>query len=613
LFEHPSGVLVSQKMASVTAAVPWWRRLNFAVILVLALLVVAAIPPVNREIVSFDRTAALSLNRMLGDSPVLDTIVAAFADRYAHVYLLLFTIAAFAVYVAVADSRPDRARRLALLLFLTAAGVLALLADGILDEIVRRPGPTYVMGDELKRPGRLLMSEHIDTTTHESFPSTHGMYFFLLGFILLRLGHRFGAIFILGGIVVPLAKCMVGRHWVTDVYLGALPLAFLLSALAVETRFVGLLGSLQQASLLAFEKLAVRLRQYKYIFDGSLRWETQNVFLLESAIKRYIRSELPVRIGVSKNSATAISMPLDGVRSIVRFVSYGARKVVLRVYPISRRVEAESHRTASEMLHRLGVRTPALLDYCSRPKGYRVIFLVEEFVEGESRSGRDLTSADLHGLAIEMARMHSIHNDRWGPVDAERSDSYFEHLMSRVDRSIAIARAGQHEGFAEDEMKLRQWFLGWRPFFESHPGFTLTHGKMHSKNGLFGTDGRYCFLDFTTLEWTLAERDLVRVYHSICEDLEPAIATFNEAYLAALPASDAKHAGRFMAFFEALHHLTAILNRSKRMRDRPEMTAQMLAVRNRDAWQYVVGIARTVEPGGPYPPLWSPTGAGLVP
>src|SRR5690606_16057902 len=129
-----------------------------------------------------------------------------------------------------------------------------------------------------------------------------------------------------------------GLTWLTDIYLGALPISLLVSAMAVETPFRRLHASLVDLSAAGFDQgerfgrslLPVWRHRKQY-------WTSQNVLHMEVAVKRFVSRELPNILDKNKqyaDQAVTLEVPLSGLRSVVRIAALGPLKAVLRAYPL---------------------------------------------------------------------------------------------------------------------------------------------------------------------------------------------------------------------------------------------------------------------------------------
>jgi hypothetical protein len=541
---------------------PTWRRLSFAIVLCGAILLLAAIPGVNAPILQLDRTAAFTLNGVIGKSAVLDHLILALADRKADERALAVILIGFAIFVAMAPTRRKRAERFSLFLFLFVATSLTLVAQEQIDDVVRRRSPSYDL-----RPFHnieLLYHDKVKIRQGESFPSEHGVGYFLIGFVLLRLGSMGGLFFLGAGAILPLAGCAVGSEWLSDTYLGALPLGFLCSALLVDTRVFYVKTYFGRQLLLALDKVAIGIRSKKHLLDGSFRWSTQNVYRVEAATKRYIMDNLDSLSGKSSVEQIRVEMPLAGVRSIVRFITLDDVRFVLRVYPVVRRIEAELHKDASDMLAAHGINAPRIIEYSDEPSRYGVVLIAEEFIIGSSLRAEEMTRDHIVSLARQLAKLHSVHNAKWGPLRSPREGKHFIALRKRIHRYMKLA-AEKNFGLQEKrEIEILAWFDAWAPQFDSLPYFSLTHNKLHHENCIFAEGDEYYFLDFTTLEWAVPAKDIVKVYHLLLQDDQQKIQTFNSHYFENISADDRAIFRKFHPFYEALFHLTSAATQAKR-------------------------------------------------
>jgi aminoglycoside phosphotransferase (APT) family kinase protein len=340
--------------------------------------------------------------------------------------------------------------------------------------------------------------------------------------------------------------------------------------MALETPFRRLHGSLVDLSAAGFDQGERFGRSLLPIWRHRKQyWTSQNVLHMEVAVKRFVSRELPNILDKHKqysDRTVSLEVPLSGLRSVVRIVALGPLKAVLRAYPLSARYDADQHYRASTLLHKHGVRVPAIYHRTESPKKYGAIFLVEEFIEGCSKEPDDLTVGDISTAAAELARLHQVKSEVWGPITAPRTEDYGTVVMRRVERHLTSMSRGTSSRNQQDLIpQLRSWFNGWRDSLAEIREFALIHGKLHRENCLFETSGRFCLLDITTLEWGIASEDLVTVHFSQCGDQPELIAKFDAAYYAALPSEDADRSRSFIPFFTALHCISQIIKYRKRL------------------------------------------------
>lgn len=547
---------------------PVWQTLWFALVVCGVVLGLTVVPGVYHWVQAADMQAAVKLNQMAGRNPVLDRFILLLADEDGRERIVLLVFTWFIIALLLAPGRVAKSRLLGRLLFFAVLLGGFFIVDAVLDDIFERRSPSYVL-KPFHHIGKILKYE-VDLTDRRSFPSTTGMIFFTLGFLLLRLKNiRGGAVLLALGFTLPLLLCVAGLTWVSDVYLGALPISFLLSALALETPFSRFMGVCIDLAAAAVDQVERFLRSIGPMWKHrKLYWASQDVFHMEVATKRFISKEMAglLQPDSASGAPVKVEVPLGGLRSVIRIVSLGGKRAVLRAYPVSRRQEAEQHSGASHLLAGHGVRVPEILYEVKNPARYGAIFILEEFIDGESRKPADLTDADIVSAATELARLHSITSEVWGPIEQPRTEEFGNVLLRRIERQLTIVEKGPIlKGQQTRIAEVRNWFAQWRGDLNAIRRFSLVHGKLHRENCLFETTGRFCLLDITTLEWGIPSTDLALVHQSQCGSDARLIARFDEAYYAALPPDAVARARHFAPLFTAVYCLGQISKYTKRL------------------------------------------------
>ena len=562
---------ILKSMVEIGEKKPIWRTVWFAVLVCVVLLVLAVVPEVSDWLQQIDQHAAVWLNNLAGRSPVFDRLVLLLADEDGWERITVLSVIWFLVALWRAPTRVDQSRLLGTLLFVVVVLLLYFLMDSLLDDVIERKSPSMEFLQPFRNIKKIL-DFNVDLTDRRSFPSPDGMIFFTISFLLLRLGHRRGGLVaLLLAFTAPLLRCVAGLSWISDIYLGALPVSLLISAVAVETPFVRLFDSSVDVAAAAIDQ-GERFGRglFPMWHHRRLYWVSQKAYHMEAAVKRFAARELPRildREGRYAGGLPVLEVPLGGLRSVVRIVTLGPVKAVLRAYPVTQKFEAEQHFRASQLLRKHGLRVPKVLYHTENPHKYGAIFLVEEFIEGCSKNADDLDERDITEAAKALAQLHRIKSDNWGPVAAPRTEEYGTVLLRRLDRQLGkIARGSVLSGQQNALNDVRLWFSQWREKLNAIREFSLIHGKLHRENALFEENGGYCLLDTTTLEWGMAAADLVIVHASQCDGNAALIEQFNAAYYSELSPDERESVQASMPLYEALFCVAQISKYTKRLR-----------------------------------------------
>lgn len=561
--------------------IPVWRKLWFAVTVGIIILLFSLTPFGEELIAAVDGRLAIWFNSLVGKSPVLDRLVLLVADDEGRQRIVALAAAWFLVAVLMAQGRVAKSRLLGTFFYITIVLVLYFLVDSLLDDVIERKSPSMGFLQPFNHIGR-VMGFKVDVTDRRSFPSKEAMLLLTMGFMLLRLRRPGGAVVALSvGLVLPLFLCIAGLSWFSDTYVGALPIAFLVSAVAVETPFKAVHESMIDLAAAGLDQSSRKIASLVPIWrHRRLYWTSQNVFHVEVAVKRFVKREMPAILDPEQkypHHSPQLEVPLGGLRSVVRIATLGDQKAIVRAYPLNRRIEADQHVRASTYLREQSVNVPEMYKVITNPSRYGAIFLVEEFIRGRSKTADELTDADIKEMATQLARLHNVTSTVWGPLDHPRSEGYANVLLRRIDRQISTVVRGPVLGDKPAyAASARAWFASWRAELEKITEFSLTHGKLHRENSLFTGEGRYYLLDTTTLEWEVAASDYVTVRHSQCDGKANIMDKLDAAYFAALHPSVAARCRELLPLYEALYCLSQAQKNTKRLRRAGKQPSQKM-------------------------------------
>lgn len=311
------------------------------------------------------------------------------------------------------------------------------------------------------------------------------------------------------------------------------------------------------------DKLIRFLRQNPHLLDGSFLWNTADRDVLQRGALRYLEDHREL-LGMGPSDPISLERPMTGARTLVFDVRAGSRHYLLRVFRISRTAEARVHYDASKRLEANGVNVPRIVDFCRSPRRYRAVMLLEEFIEGKSLGALRMTEAHLRAQARQLARLHSITRNSWGPLDQECRAPLFPFLVKSALRNLEQLRQAGAGVDDRVEQETLRWCASWSQRLHAIERFSLTHGDIHRANGIFTADGDYCLIDFTKFEFAPAARDVVRYRHKLCRNDAAKFGIFIEEYDRHLSPDIVATVHEFIPFYEALYSLAAAAAYSKR-------------------------------------------------
>lgn len=563
-----------------------WQTIRFAAVVCFMVLALSALPPINAFILRLDTIAAFRLNDILGNSPVLDRLFIAFANRRWPRILIGTILLGWGLHSLFAPTRRELASRLSMVLFFTILMSIALLAGEIVEDIAMRQSPSLVL--QPFKNVRNLYDTNLRIRDNTSFPAVDAFVYFLLGFSLLRVGKRFGALVLITGLILPLSGCIVGKSWLSDIWLGALPLALLATSLGMSPWGFRLCSAINLRLLSALDKLKPVVTRLTNQLGAQVSLQRDTDLKVEVETKRYIQEDLTLELNVPAGAPVRVEIPLSGTSCLVRLVSIGDRRVVVRIYPRGRRHQAQHHLNASLMLQSHNINAPRILHFRDSASQSHPTYIVENCIEGISKSAAEMTADDYHSMARELAKLHKVQSNQWGPLGDFRAERFSDALFRKVDRRISEISWTEAQVDLTAEKQIREWFASWKDSFDEIQEFSLTHNRLSIGNGLFAPDGEYYFLDFASLEWSLPLEDLMKVYDFACNNDPEKIAMFEKAYFSCRGEESLPRYRLLVVFYSAFYKLTMISRDSKRQkRGRTAASASRHQNAALELWEYI--------------------------
>jgi membrane-associated phospholipid phosphatase len=188
---------------------------------------------VHNAIIRNDICVTYSLNSIVGLNDTVDRVIGFLNTKLGDLTVISALGAMFLLHALSAHTLRSKLSRLA---FWGWAGALMLTAYvGIwpIEDWIGRPIPLQVL-DHLHN-GQTMNGMHLHSSANESFPSGHALAFSLFVLISFKRYPRMSLLLALIAAVLLPIRLGLGLHWLSDMALGSLPLACLLTALSYET------------------------------------------------------------------------------------------------------------------------------------------------------------------------------------------------------------------------------------------------------------------------------------------------------------------------------------------------------------------------------------------
>ncbi len=572
-----------------------WKNATVPLMFCIALIALCCVPAVVEQILILDYLGFNQLNPLVANSPVFDRLIRLFAVEDRRLQFIIPVLIGLVIYLYRANDQLDRYRRFAFILFMVVVLAIAMVIEKQVDLIVNRQSPAFTV-KSFENLRKIYGWTDFTPKERHTFPSDEAWFMLVWGFTLIFMkARKWGVAAVVLGFAASLARCIAGTTWLSDIYLGAVPGAWLLAVVATRTPFAELLPWLENLVVVGIDRGRVLRRKAEPLVQlRSWPLDLNQALHLEIAVKRYVRRNIPVELGHNPQDESlkvAIEMPLYGMRSLVRKVTVNDKSVILRVYPAHRHFEAHRYNAAAGMLSSHNIRVPKVL---SLKKNGRTgaLFMLEEFVEGKFVRGGSMTERELEAVTDEMARMHSVHNNKWGPADMIRLEDHYATIVRRAKRQLArVAQISKLEGVknvSEGQKQVNDWLLGWKDTFAALRHYTLVHNNLHRENGLFMADGRYCLLDNSTVEWGVPARDISLVHDTMCEGNPEIIARFNNSYYRKLPDTDRGTLRKLSPFYDVLLKLNYLARSVRRLNIK--IDNESAGDRQAERWESILAI-----------------------
>jgi len=183
---------------------------------------------------SWDLSAAFACNSLVGNCPPVDKIVGWLNTKAGDAVVL--SIMCF-IFVRHAFSATDFKQMLERLAYWGWVGIICVGTYLIVDEIAEKfctPIPLTALPS--LHDLRAIYQIPLHSSAYNSYPSGHGLAYSFFAIMAWR--RRYTA---MGWFIAAVGVCMLsmrvilGMHWLSDIFLGAFPLAILLSSVCLNT------------------------------------------------------------------------------------------------------------------------------------------------------------------------------------------------------------------------------------------------------------------------------------------------------------------------------------------------------------------------------------------
>lgn len=206
--------------------------------LLAVLIALSSIPAIHAWVIHIDLRVAWASNSILGHNRVLDMCLGLLNSKFGDMGIVLFLLCFFGIHIKRGLTADERARRLAFWIWVSLVFVVFYLGQHMLETFFDRDGPGKALPDWKNL--RKLYGWNYKMINSHSYPSGHATAYWVFAFMALRAYRRMGNALLAMAAVLPTTRLITGAHWLSDILLGSIPLAALISALGYETRIARL-------------------------------------------------------------------------------------------------------------------------------------------------------------------------------------------------------------------------------------------------------------------------------------------------------------------------------------------------------------------------------------
>ena len=305
-------------------------------------------------------------------------------------------------------------------------------------------------------------------------------------------------------------------------------------------------------------------------------------------VKRYVERRL-ARSGLEGGGEVKVTLPLTGVRSVVRVIEIDGRpRAVVRVHAASG-VDAVDTRVLADMLvERHGLDAPRLLDVYEGRKN-DLIAVVEEYVSGDHVAPDALRPGQIDALADTFARLHAVASPRCGALAAPSRSGYDDFAFGRAsNRFRSVRRWAPSRITPADKRRVLRWFHACSRRLADVDAFSLIHDKPNRGNVIWNeSDGRFVLVDLATLRYDCPAKDLTQIEHELLGGDAGRIERFRAAYFGDKPSPS----GPLEAFHHAYYHLSQCAINCRRGSKHPSPDEDnAFATKSIEHWRHLTTI-----------------------
>jgi membrane-associated phospholipid phosphatase len=211
-----------------------WTNLSVVLCSVLALSVLITNPAIHSAINNWEANLTIAANSIVGMHPSLDRLLGWLNTRIGDLLVISLMAGIFTAHSFGASTFNVLVERLSFWGWVATLCISTYLLVCATEHLYCHPIPVQALPQ--LHDVRTMYGIPVHASAFNSFPSGHGLaYIFFALMAWCKRYRRMSLFLILFGTIMLATRVVLGMHWLSDIFLGALPLSLVLSSVALRT------------------------------------------------------------------------------------------------------------------------------------------------------------------------------------------------------------------------------------------------------------------------------------------------------------------------------------------------------------------------------------------
>jgi hypothetical protein len=205
---------------------------TFGAVAVLAML--NMVPAIHSGIISADTHLAYTFNSVLSINPTFDKLLGILNTRLGDLFVLSCLCFCFFAHISQGTTFTEKVRRASFWLWVGILLVVTYLFSCVIEDHFNRATPLEGLSNLKSVITMYGIVPH--SSANESYPSGHGLAYIFFVLMAWRPYRKMALCIAAVGTVMLSMRLIIGLHWLSDIALGSLPLAAMVTCLLQETK-----------------------------------------------------------------------------------------------------------------------------------------------------------------------------------------------------------------------------------------------------------------------------------------------------------------------------------------------------------------------------------------